>query len=410
MTSASATALTPSVKPSAPLAASRPISVSSLPAQALGRRGVGVDLGEPDLARAAGEELDDRDIVDRRLGIGQRDHRRDAAGRGGLAAALDRFHVLGAGLAQLHAHVDQPGRQAQPAAASTISASASAVGAASAPTAAIRPSIDEQIAGCVEPARGIEQPRAADQQAARSPLQSAPSFTAAAGPLPRSRARISRQAMRTATPISTCWRIRLRSISSATSLPISTPRFIGPGCMISASGLARAQLVVVEPEEMEVFAGRRHEGAVHALALQPQHHHDVDIGEARGHVVKHLDAQPLDRGRQQGARRHHPHPGAHGVEQRDVRARDPAVQDVAADRHGEPAEPALAAADRQRVEQRLGRVLVAAVAGIDHGAIDLFRQQLHRARFGMAHDQHVGMHGVQGHRRVDQGLALDASS
>ena len=146
---------------------------------------------------------------------------------------------------------------------------------------------------------------------------------------------------------------------------------------------------------------------MHALALQPQHHHDVDIGEARRHVVKHLDAEPLDRGRQQRARRHHPHPRAHGVEQRDVRARDAAVQHVAADRHGEAAEPALAAADRQRVEQRLGRVLVAAVAGIDDGAIDLFGQQLHRARFGMAHDQHVGMHGVERHRRVDQRLALD---
>ena len=48
--------------------------------------------------------------------------------------------------------------------------------------------------------------------------------------------------MRTATPISTWARIRLRSMSSAISLPISTPRFIGPGCMISASGLAARNL------------------------------------------------------------------------------------------------------------------------------------------------------------------------
>ena len=82
------------------------------------------------------------------------------------------------------------------------------------------------------------------------------------------------------------------------------------------------------------------------------------------------------------------------------------MQDVAADRHGEPLEPPLAAADRQRVEQRLGRVLVAAVAGVDDRAIDLFRQQLHRARFGMAHDEHVGVHRVQRHRRVDQRFAL----
>ena len=36
-----------------------------------------------------------------------------------------------------------------------------------------------------------------------------------------------------------------------------------------------------------------------------------------------------------------------------------------------PSMPALAAADGERVEQRLGRVLVAAVAGVDHGAVDL---------------------------------------
>src|SRR5260370_21496745 len=54
--------------------------------------------------------------------------------------------------------------------------------------------------------------------------------------------------------------------------------------------LCRAQFVVVEPEEMKIFTGRRHEGAVHPFALQAQHHHDVDIREAGGHVVEHLDA------------------------------------------------------------------------------------------------------------------------
>ena len=57
-------------------------------------------------------------------------------------------------------------------------------------------------------------------------------------PLGRLAASASSTAMRTATPISTWSRIRLRSGSSATALSISTPRFIGPGCMTSASGLA----------------------------------------------------------------------------------------------------------------------------------------------------------------------------
>ena len=45
------------------------------------------------------------------------------------------------------------------------------------------------------------------------------------------------------------------------------------------------------------------------------------------------------------------------------------VRDVAADRHREPGQPALAPADGQRVEQRLGRVLVPPVAGVEHGAV-----------------------------------------
>ncbi len=82
--------------------------------QTLGRGGVGVDLGELHFAGAAGEKLDDRDVIDRRLGVGQRHHRGDPTGSGGLTAALDRLHVLGAGLAQLDAHVDEAGREAEP--------------------------------------------------------------------------------------------------------------------------------------------------------------------------------------------------------------------------------------------------------------------------------------------------------
>jgi hypothetical protein len=52
------------------------------------------------------------------------------------------------------------------------------------------------------------------------------------------------------------------------------------------------------------------------------------------------------------------------------------MQDVAADRDHEPGDAALVAADGQRVEQRLRRVLVGAVAGIDHRAVDLAGEQI----------------------------------
>ena len=99
-------------------------------------------------------------------------------------------------------------------------------------------------------------------------------------------------------------------------------------------------------------------------------------------------------------------PRAQRVQNVDVRARHARMQDVAADRDGQPRDAALGAADRQRIEQRLRRMLVRAVAGVDDRAVDLLRQQLDRARRMMAHDDDVGPHGVQRHRRVDQRLAL----
>ena len=82
------------------------------------------------------------------------------------------------------------------------------------------------------------------------------------------------------------------------------------------------------------------------------------------------------------------------------------MQDVAADRDGESLDAPLVAADGEGVEQRLGRMLVRAVARIDHRAVDLARQELDGAGGMMAHDDDVGMHGVERDRGVDQRLAL----
>ena len=97
---------------------------------------------------------------------------------------------------------------------------------------------------------------------------------------------------------------------------------------------------------------------------------------------------------------------AHRREKQDVRARDARMRDVAADRHDQTGEPALVAADGERVEERLRRMLVRAVAGIDDRAFDLLRKQRDGAGGVMADDEDVRPHGVQRHRRVDQRLAL----
>ena len=74
------------------------------------------------------------------------------------------------------------------------------------------------------------------------------------------------------------------------------------------------------------------------------------------------------------------------------------MQDVAADGDRQPGDAALGAADREGVEQRLRRMLMRAVAGVDDRAVDLLRQQLDGAGRVMAHDDDVGPHGVERHR------------
>ena len=119
-----------------------------------------------------------------------------------------------------------------------------------------------------------------------------------------------------------------------------------------------------------------------------------------------LDAVTVDPRRQQGRRGDEAHPGAHGVEEENVGPGHPAVRDVSADGDCQAAQTPETAADGERVKQGLGRMLVAAVAGIDHGGPDGTGKKLDRTAVGMPHDEEVGMHRVERCRGVDQGLAL----
>ena len=83
-------------------------------------------------------------------------------------------------------------------------------------------------------------------------------------------------------------------------------------------------------------------------------------------------------------------------------ARHAAVHDVAADRHQQAFEAAASSSDGERIEQRLRWMLVLAVAAVDDGAVHLLRQEIDRARSMVPHDDGVGPHGVQRHRRVEQ--------
>jgi len=171
-------------------------------------------------------------------------------------------------------------------------------------------------------------------------------------------------------------------------------------------GLGLGQPFQRQAIEVAVFAGRGDELAAHPFLLQPQHHDHVGPVQRGIEIMERGNLHRLDPGRHQRRGRADADIRTQRGQAVDVRAGDPAVQDIAADRHRQLAEIALRAADRQRIEQALGGVLVLSVAGIEHRAIDLVGDQLHRAGAGVANHDCIGAHRVQRHRRVDQRFAL----
>ncbi len=99
--------------------------------------------------------------------------------------------------------------------------------------------------------------------------------------------------MRTATPIATC-SVIADCGPSATSESISTPRFIGPGCMTSAPGLARFQPFRGQAVAHPVFARGGDIAARHPLVLDTQHHDDVGILNRFVEIGEGGHEHPLD--------------------------------------------------------------------------------------------------------------------
>jgi hypothetical protein len=110
--------------------------------------------------------------------------------------------------------------------------------------------------------------------------------------------------------------------------------------------------------------------------------------------------------RDERRRADHADRGAERAEGVQVRAADAAVQQVTDDRDGEPGDLAAPLANRQQVEERLRRVLVAAVAGVDDRTRRVPREQLWRARHRMAEHDRVGPHRLEVPGGVDERLAL----
>src|SRR5262245_12250894 len=90
----------------------------------------------------------------------------------------------------------------------------------------------------------------------------------------------------------------------------------------------------------------------------------------------------------------------------DVGPRDAAVRDIADDRDLEIVQSRLALTNRERIEQRLRRMFVSAVAGIDDRGFCKRSQSLWSTGRGVPDNDAVRSHRIQRFRSIDQRFAL----
>ena len=160
-----------------------------------------------------------------------------------------------------------------------------------------------------------------------------------------------------------------------------------------------------EPVAGGVLAHGREQRLLLALELHAQEHHDVDLGDHVVEIVAHPHRPAFERLGQQRGRRDQRDLGAEQVQRLDVAAGDPGVAHVADDGDAQPGQLPVAA-QGEHVEQRLGGMRVAAVAGVDHRRVDPVDDAVGRTGRGVAHDDGVDAHGRDGLHGVAQALAL----
>ena len=74
-----------------------------------------MDVDDCRVARGPAHEIDQRDVVDHRIGFRHHDESRDPAGCRGAACRGKRLAVFAAGFADMHARIDEAGEDVQPA-------------------------------------------------------------------------------------------------------------------------------------------------------------------------------------------------------------------------------------------------------------------------------------------------------
>ena len=145
------------------------------------------------------------------------------------------------------------------------------------------------------------------------------------------------------------------------------------------------------------------------LQLDAQHHDDVDVREwlvpYRSSIQRPGAICPISRGSSDA--------GPQSTicapnfdKQKNVRPRHAAVRDIADDGDAQPFECCAAVENGQRIQQRLGRMFMRAIAGIDDGHRQIARQKVRCAGSRMPHDDGIRPHGAERVQRIDQRFAF----
>ena len=111
-------------------------------------------------------------------------------------------------------------------------------------------------------------------------------------------------------------------------------------------------------------------------------------------------------GRDEGGRRAEHDLGAHLYEAPEVGARDPGVEQVAHYDDLCAADVSQVTLDGVQVQKGLGGMGVGAVAAVDYAGVEESGHEVRRAGVGVADDDDVGVHGLDGEGGVVEGLAL----
>src|SRR5438105_2648367 len=161
-----------------------------------------------------------------------------------------------------------------------------------------------------------------------------------------------------------------------------------------------------DAEHPVILPQARDEAHLHALELQPEHVQHVCPLDRLLDPAEAAHAQLFDAPGHERIGTAHGNLGAELREAPDVRARDAGVQHVAHETHLETGDLAVLVADREQVEQRLGGVLVLAVARADDVGADAVAEERGGAGRRMTDDHHIDPHRFEVAGRIDQRLAF----